>query len=78
MLKSTLHETFDAVFHGSKWEVLKGYHVFRHSIASNLAREGVDQREIDGLMGHQTEAMRKRYRHLFPEQRVNAIKKLFG
>jgi integrase len=63
---------------GSRWEVLRGFHVFRHSFASNLAREGVDQREIDGLMGHTTEAMRRRYRHLFPEQRENAIRKLFG
>jgi integrase len=78
MLESTLHEAFDAVFAGTKWEVLKGFHVFRHSFASNLALQGVDPREIDGLMGHQTEAMRKRYQHLFPQQRMNAIKKLFG
>ncbi len=49
---------FDKTLAGSKWEVLRGFHVFRHSFASNLARAGVDQREIDGLMGHTTEAMR--------------------
>jgi integrase len=69
---------FQQTLAGSKWEVLKGFHVFRHSFASNLARAGIDQREIDGLLGHQTEEMRRRYRHLFPEQRENAIKKLFG
>ena len=63
---------------GSRWEVLRGFHVFRHSFASNLALKGADQREIDGLMGHTTEAMRRRYRHLFPAQRENAIRKLFG
>jgi hypothetical protein len=28
---------------------------------------------IDEFMGHQTEAMRKRYRHLFPKNRRAAI-----
>lgn len=76
--ESTLHEAFDWFLGGSKWAVLKGYHVLRHSFASNLALKGEDQRVIDELMGHQTEEMRRRYRHLFPEQRVNAVKRLFG
>ena len=50
-----------------------GYHTYRHSFASNLAAAGVDQRVIDEFMGHQTEAMRKRYRHLFPQSRRSAI-----
>jgi integrase len=78
ILGTTVHEAFKWLFRNSKWKVLRGYHVFRHSFASNLARKGVDQRTIDDLMGHQTEEMRKRYRHLFPEQRASAIKTLFG
>ena len=78
MLESTLHEAFKWFFRSSKWSVLHGYHIFRHSFASNLARIGEDQRVIDGMMGHQTDEMRLRYRHLFPEQIKNAIKKLFG
>ena len=50
-----------------------GFHTYRHSFASNLAAAGVDQRIIDEFMGHQTEAMRKRYRHLFPKNRRSAI-----
>jgi integrase len=50
-----------------------GFHTYRHSFASNLAAKGVDQRIIDEFMGHQTEAMRKRYRHLFPRDRRSAI-----
>ena len=46
---------------------------YRHSFASNLAAAGVDQRVIDEFMGHQTEPMRKRYRHLFPKTRRSAI-----
>jgi integrase len=50
-----------------------GFHTYRHSFASNLAARGVDQRIIDEWMGHQTEAMRKRYRHLFPKDRRSAM-----
>ncbi|HJZ54022.1 MAG TPA: tyrosine-type recombinase/integrase, partial [Gemmataceae bacterium] len=50
-----------------------GFHTYRHSFASNLAAAGVDQRVIDEFMGHTTEAMRKRYRHLFPQARRSAI-----
>ena len=39
---------------GSKWQVLLGWHVLRHSFASNCAAKGVDQRLIDEWMGHQT------------------------
>ena len=63
---------------GSKWHVLRGYHAFRHSFASNLAAGGVDQRVIDELMGHTTVEMQKRYRHLFPDQRRAAIMTVFG
>jgi len=50
-----------------------GFHTYRHSFASNLAARGVDQRIIDEWIRHQTEAMRKRYRHLFPQDRRMAI-----
>ena len=50
-----------------------GFHTYRHSFASNLAAAGVDQRVIDEFMGHQTESMRRRYRHLFPQARRSAI-----
>jgi len=61
---------------GSRWSNLRGFHVFRHSFASNLASQGVDQRIIDAWMGHQTEAMRQRYRHLAPTVMRDAITKL--
>jgi integrase len=50
-----------------------GFHSYRHSFASNLAAAGVDQRVIDEFMGHTTEAMRRRYRHLFPNVKRSAI-----
>lgn len=62
---------------GSKWSVVPGYHCLRHSFASILAMQGEQQGVIDGMMGHQTEEMRLRYRHLFPEQRRSAMLSIF-
>ena len=69
---------FKSTFKGSKWEVLHGWHTLRHSFASNLARRGVAQPHIDELMGHETEAMRKRYRHLFPQDLTLSVGRLFS
>lgn len=76
--RSEAHDHFKRTLKGSKWEKIKGFHVFRHSFASNLAAAGVDQRVIDEWMGHQTEEMRCRYRHLFPDQQREAIDSVFG
>lgn len=69
---------FNKTLAKSKWSKLRGFHVLRHSFASNLAAGGVDQRIIDEWMGHQTEEMRKRYRHLFPDQQREALESVFG
>ena len=69
---------FNKTLAHSKWSKLRGFHVLRHSFASNLAAGGVDQRIIDEWMGHQTEEMRKRYRHLFPDQQREALESVFG
>jgi integrase len=71
-------QTLRRTLTGSKWEHIRGFHVFRHSFASNLAAAGIDQRLIDEWMGHQTEAMRKRYRHLLPDQGQKAIETVFA
>src|SRR5262249_10952040 len=62
----------------SKWGVLKGWHVFRHSFISALASKGVDQRIIDDLVGHSTEEQRRRDRHLYPEGNQQAVETVFG
>jgi integrase len=72
------HRDLKTVLSGSKWSNLRGFHVFRHSFASNCAAKAVDQRMIDGWMGHQTEEMRKRYRHLIPTQQLEAINAVFS
>jgi len=72
------HDQFHRALAGSKWRVLRGWHVLRHSFASNLAAEGVDQRIINDWMGHQSEAMVRRYRHLLPSQEHDALRLAFG
>ena len=61
----------------TKWSVIRGWHVFRHSFCSNCAAAGIDQRMINAWVGHQTEEMVKRYRHLLPDQQQSAIEKVF-
>jgi integrase len=78
LTKDEAHDHFKRVLAGSRWKVLRGWHVLRHSFASNLAARGVDQRVIDEWVGHSTEEMRKRYRHLFPDQQRQAIRLVFG
>jgi integrase len=63
---------------GTKWEKMRGWHVFRHSFISNCASRSVDQRMIDVWSGHQTDEMRRRYTHLFPDAQQEAIRLVFG
>jgi integrase len=63
---------------GTAWGKIRGWHVFRHSFISNCASRGIDQRMIDAWSGHQTEEMRRRYTHLFPDSQQEAMRKLFG
>lgn len=76
--KNEARSHFDNTFMGSKWEKVKGWHCLRHSFISNLASEGVDQRLIDDFVGHTTDEMRRRYRHLFPNTKLSALNRVFG
>jgi integrase len=74
----TAKKAFVRVLKGSKWEVLKGWHVLRHSFISGLASRGVDQRIVDDFVGHQTDEQRRRYRHLYPSTQREAINLVWG
>ncbi|MHB1426789.1 MAG: tyrosine-type recombinase/integrase [Gemmataceae bacterium] len=76
--KDEAHDHFKRTIAESKWQVLRGYHVLRHSFISALASQGVDQRVIDEVVGHQSEEQRKRYRHLYPGVMREAITRVFG
>jgi integrase len=70
--------TFEATMADSKWDKLRGWHVLRHSFASISAMKGLRESTISKWMGHETEAMRQRYRHLFPEVTKEEMSRLFG
>jgi site-specific recombinase XerD len=76
--KDEAHDHFKRTVADSKWQALPGYRVLRHSFISALASEGVDQRVIDEVVGHQSEEQRKRYRHLYPGVIKEAIQRVFG
>jgi integrase len=78
LTRNEAHDHFKRTVADSKWARLRGWHVFRHSFVSNCAARGIDQRMIDEWVGHQTEEMRRRYRHLFPDQQRQAIRSVFG
>jgi integrase len=78
LTRNSLNYWFGRVLEGSKWHVLRGWHLFRHSFASNCAAAGIDQRTIDATLGHSTEEMKRRYRHLFPNRQRDALASVFG
>ncbi|WP_171015025.1 tyrosine-type recombinase/integrase [Culicoidibacter larvae] len=49
-------------------------HELRHSYATHLTNEGVDSRVIAELMGHADESELKRYAHIKPDKKVEALK----
>jgi integrase len=73
-----LHDHFRRTPSGGKWKVVRGLHVLRHSVASCLAAAGVDQRIIDDILGHQSLEMQRRYRHLTPQVKSQAVLAVFG
>lgn len=76
--RNQAHNHFRQTVAESRWGKIKGWHCLRHSFISNLACKGVDQRIIDDFVGHTSEEMRRRYRHLFPDVKEAAINKVFG
>ncbi len=72
------HDHLRRSLRGSRWSVIKGWHIARHSFASNCAAKGIDQRLIDRWLGHTTDEMRRRYQHLIPNQEQQAIGAVFG
>ena len=57
---------------------MRGLHVLRHSMISCMAASGIDQRIIDDIVGHTSEEMRRRHRHLTPQIKSQAVLSVFG
>jgi hypothetical protein len=43
LTRDEAHDHFKRTLAGSKWEKIRGWHIFRHSFCSNCAARGVDQ-----------------------------------
>jgi integrase len=72
------YEHFRRLVRGSKWDVLRGWHVLRHSFISICAADSVDQRVLQGWVGHLSAATHKRYTHLIPSREQQIIRGVFG
>jgi integrase len=72
------HDHFKRTLRDSEWRVVRGLHVLRHSFISCLAAAGTDQRIIDEIVGHTSDEMRRRYRHLTPQVKSSAVAAVFG
>ena len=53
-----------------------GWHVLRHSFASHLVMRGVPIKTVQELLGHASIEMTRRYAHLSPEVRRDAVRVL--
>jgi integrase len=78
LTRDEANDHFGRALSEGKFARLSGWHVLRHSFISNLAAAGTDQRLIDEWVGHTTEDMRRRYRHLFPNVQRMALERVFG
>ena len=72
------YEHFRRLVRGSKWDVMRGWHVLRHSFISICAADGVDQRVLQCWVGHLSPATHKRYTHLIPSKEQQIIRGVFG
>ena len=54
------------------------WHIFRHTFASRLLRNGTDIVTVKELLGHSTIVVTMRYAHTNDEAKVNAVKSVTG
>lgn len=78
LARQSVQSAFGYILANSQWSVVRGWHCLRHSFISACASKGIDQRLLDGWVGHQTEEQRVRYRHLYPSVQEAAINSVFG
>jgi integrase len=72
------HHHFKQSLKRSQWEVIRGWHVLRHSFVSACASKGVDLRMLQEWCGHMSADMQRRYMHMYPSVQAEAIKSVFG
>ncbi|HET6325758.1 MAG TPA: tyrosine-type recombinase/integrase [Planctomycetaceae bacterium] len=75
---SEAHNHLKRALSDTDWSEVRGWHFFRHGFISACATAGIDQRFIEEFAGHMSEEISRRYRHLYPSTKYDAIKKVFG
>src|SRR5262245_45347585 len=78
LTKDEAHDHFLRLIRGSKWEVIRGWHVLRHSFISICAADGIDQRLLMSWVGHLSEETHRHYLHRVPSREQQAIAGVFG
>jgi integrase len=71
------HDHLKRTLANSKWEVITGWHIFRHSFISACASKGIDDRLIRSWSGHMSAEMSARYTHLYPSVAKTALDSVF-
>jgi integrase len=72
------HNHLKRALSDTEWSEVRGWHFFRHGFISACATAGIDQRFIEEFAGHMSEEISRRYRHLYPSTKYDAIKTVFG
>lgn len=76
LTREEAHHHFKQTLAGSKWEVIRGFHVLRHSFGAVCTRVGVPMTMIAKWMGHTTDEMMQLYQHLYPQDEQKWMAKL--
>lgn len=61
----------------SKWQHVTRWHVYRHTLASQLLEEGYSQQEVKETIGWCSDEMAQRYQHLLQERKAQIINSVF-
>lgn len=66
LTREEAHHHFKQTLKKSKWSVIRGFHVLRHSFGAICTRIGVPMTMTAKWMGHSTQEMMALYQHLHP------------
>jgi integrase len=61
----------------SRWSRIARWHVFRHTLASQLLQQGYSQQEVKETIGWCSDEMAQRYQHLLQERKSQIINSVF-
>ena len=60
-----------------KWQHITRWHMYRHTLASQLLEEGYSQQEVKETIGWCSDEMAQRYQHVRQERKAQIINSVF-